>query len=320
MKGHAHHRYAQRFPFDDGLPLDELTADIRVNGLREEIVLLDDETLDGRRRERACLIAGVKPRYREFGSRPEDGDDPRAFVISHNIHRRHLSTGQRAMIAGLFAEDIEDESAERQAKGTLAPIGAKVGKSSALAGEMMNVSPRTVDRAKVVLEKGSHALQQAVIDDDISVADAADIAGEPVAVQNKAVDDVKNGRAKTAGEALRERDKQRDRAGKLWPRHLLPVVEANRQLNAFRLEIGSLAKDAEKLSAGPMANHIDFTIIMKKLEEIRKSCLAGALSHICPFCQAKQGVSCKPCLSSGWVTSSIWGQSPAGAEKKGGSI
>lgn len=315
MKPHPHHRYAQRFPFDDGPPLDELTADIATNGLREEIVLLDGETLDGRRRERACLKSGVTPRYRDFGSRPEDGDDPRAFVISHNIHRRHLSTSARAMIAAEFAEDIAEECSEREKAGTLAPKDARVGKASSIAGELMNVSTKTVERAKNVRENGTPALQEAVLSGDIAVTDAETIVDEPAKVQDQIVDDVKNGKAKTAAEALRERDKQRDRAGKLWPRHLLPAVEENRQLNSFRLTVGKLVDEAGKLGQGAMAVHTDFSIIAKKLEDIRKTILAGAMSHCCPYCRAKEGASCKACKSSGWVTAAIWQQSPAAAEK-----
>ncbi len=39
-----------------------------------------------------CKIAGVEPTTREL-----NGEDPTAFVLSANIHRRHMTKGQRAM-------------------------------------------------------------------------------------------------------------------------------------------------------------------------------------------------------------------------------
>ena len=47
-----------------------------------------------RRRSNACLEAGVKPLMGEY-----DGNNPFAFVLSSNLHRRHLNETQRAVIA-----------------------------------------------------------------------------------------------------------------------------------------------------------------------------------------------------------------------------
>jgi hypothetical protein len=56
------------------------------------------ELLDGRNRVRACAIAGVTPTTRTESS------EPWAYVISTNVHRRHLSEAQRAMIGARIAE------------------------------------------------------------------------------------------------------------------------------------------------------------------------------------------------------------------------
>lgn len=70
-----------------------LVSDIRANGLREPITLHDGMVLDGGNRYRACLAAGVEPRFREHS-----GGNIVAFVLSANLHRRHLSPGQQAAI------------------------------------------------------------------------------------------------------------------------------------------------------------------------------------------------------------------------------
>jgi hypothetical protein len=55
-------------------------------------VLLDGMVLDGWHRYLACAKAGV-----EFKAMNFDGADPVAFVISRNLHRRHLTPSQRAL-------------------------------------------------------------------------------------------------------------------------------------------------------------------------------------------------------------------------------
>jgi hypothetical protein len=79
-----------------------LVADIKAHGLKEQIVMLGGMVLDGRNRVRALVIAGVAitaDMVRQFGSRPSDGNDPAAFVISVNEHRRHLTHAQRVVLA-----------------------------------------------------------------------------------------------------------------------------------------------------------------------------------------------------------------------------
>lgn len=70
-----------------------LREDIKANGLRQMIVLHDGMILDGSHRYRACIEAGVKPRFIDYS-----GDNLLAFVRSVNLHRRHMTPGQQAVI------------------------------------------------------------------------------------------------------------------------------------------------------------------------------------------------------------------------------
>jgi ParB-like chromosome segregation protein Spo0J len=92
------HPAANIFPLMDRRDYELLKADIVTNGLREEIVIYQGCILDGRNRYRACSEAGIEPTFQEY-----EGDDPGAFVLSMNLHRRHLSPSQRAMIAADLA-------------------------------------------------------------------------------------------------------------------------------------------------------------------------------------------------------------------------
>lgn len=87
------HPLCTLFPrLDDGA-FAALVADIKVNGLREPITLHGGMVLDGGNRYRACLAAGVEPVFAEFS-----GGNAVSFVLSANLHRRHLSPGQQAAI------------------------------------------------------------------------------------------------------------------------------------------------------------------------------------------------------------------------------
>ncbi len=70
-----------------------LAEDIKANGLREPITLCGGMILDGGNRYAACITAGVEPQFVEF-----DGPSIAAFVLSENLHRRHLTPGQQAAI------------------------------------------------------------------------------------------------------------------------------------------------------------------------------------------------------------------------------
>ena len=55
------HPAAAVFPITSGREFDELVEDVRVNGLRELVVVRGDQLIDGRNRVRACAAAGVVP-------------------------------------------------------------------------------------------------------------------------------------------------------------------------------------------------------------------------------------------------------------------
>lgn len=94
---------ADVFPMMPDDELRELAEDIKANGVREPIVIANGKLVDGRNRRAACKIAGVVPPVRELG----EGEDPTAYVISANIHRRHMMTAQRAMAEAIIYPEPE---------------------------------------------------------------------------------------------------------------------------------------------------------------------------------------------------------------------
>lgn len=145
------HQSAKLFPLMNEEELRELANDIRRNGLQEPIVLLDDQILDGRNRERACRQAGVEPEYVDL----EDCESPVAYVLSANLHRRHLNTTQRSMIAVDALPMLEKERKEmmrlsrgRGKKGREKTPDLLPGQARDDAAELTNTNPHYVSDAK----------------------------------------------------------------------------------------------------------------------------------------------------------------------------
>jgi hypothetical protein len=148
------HPLANVFPLIEGDELKELVEDIRANGLRQPICIYEGKILDGRNRYLACRAAGVEPRCEQF---PPDAD-PLAFVISTNLRRRHLTDKQRQHIAAELATMGRGGDRGNQHTGGKPPIG---GMTTARAAELMDVSERSVERAKQVKRADPAAHEQA---------------------------------------------------------------------------------------------------------------------------------------------------------------
>lgn len=169
---YAPHPIANTFPLIDGPELDQLIDDIRAHGLREPILLYQGNVLDGRNRLRACEAAGVDPVFRDF-----EGDDPLGYVVSLNVHRRHLTESQRAMVAARIA------NLRQGARTDLTNLPSVGGRSQADAAAMLNVGTRSVERAAAVQDAGDASLVAAVDAGRVRVSAAREIARLPVEEQ-----------------------------------------------------------------------------------------------------------------------------------------
>jgi hypothetical protein len=88
------HRYADKFPMMSDAELDAFAKDIKANGLKNEITVAPDGVLlDGRNRLEALERAGEHLHH--WQKRTWAGD-PVAYILSQNIHRRHLTKQERA--------------------------------------------------------------------------------------------------------------------------------------------------------------------------------------------------------------------------------
>ncbi len=140
-----------------------LKKDIAENGQREDIVVWCDKLIDGRHRLRACEELQRNPHVSEL----DPDTDPWKYVISHNLHRRHLTTGQRSAVAAKLV--TMQRGGDRKSE----KIKGQICTSIDDAAEALNVSPRSVKSAKQVQERGSEAVKQAVEKGTLPVSLAA---------------------------------------------------------------------------------------------------------------------------------------------------
>jgi ParB-like chromosome segregation protein Spo0J len=187
-KSLAHHEYARLFPMLDDEAIQELADDIAKNGLRNPIVIdQDDCILDGRNRAAACAIAQVEPVFEPFIGTDEE---KLAYVVSANVHRRHLTTSQRASVAAKLLPIYEAQAAKRQQRKPKSvpenlPEQKSKGDSRDKAGAAMNVSGKSVDMAEKVHAKAIPEITAAVDRGEVAVSAAAIVADMPAEEQKQ---------------------------------------------------------------------------------------------------------------------------------------
>ena len=191
------HPAAELFPMIEGEEFSRLVENIKANGQIEPITLTKTgELLDGRNRARACESLGIKPITKTY-----DGADPVGHVISLNLHRRHLSESQRAMVAARLADMPRGANQH-------SPIGET---SQAHAADLLNVGKRSVERAAVVMNEGAPELVAAVEQGKIAVSQASQIASRPVEEQQAIVAKVEAGQKPVAAVRQVQRETLSDR-------------------------------------------------------------------------------------------------------------
>src|SRR5580658_7238091 len=206
------HPAALVFPEMSPADLDGLVEDIKQNGLAHPIVRTSDGVvLDGRNRLKACEIAGIDPQFEVY-----EGSNPVGFIISSNLKRRQLNESQRALMATRLATLArgQHQTAFESAEKFQPPndqmrkfADSDSGMTQAAAAAALNVSKRSVQSARVVLDHGTPELIKAVEQGRLPVSTAARTVRPPpfqvrsATVQHRQHGGV-NGRGKGRGQGL----------------------------------------------------------------------------------------------------------------------
>jgi DNA modification methylase len=162
----------------EGQELADLADDIREHGLLNPVVLVrqdgEELVLDGRNRLRACTQAGVVPIFEVWTGK----GSPTDWVVSQNLHRRHLNESQRAMVAAGLESILRGEANDSN---------LHRGRSIERAASMLNVSVGSVHNAGRVIEDGAPELVEAVRRGDVAVSTAAVLSSETPERQREVV-------------------------------------------------------------------------------------------------------------------------------------
>lgn len=167
------HPAADLFPMVEGDEFAELCNDIKERGLAQPITIwTDGSLLDGRNRLLACYET-----HQEVVLDRYEGTDPVQFSLSANLHRRHLSAGQRACVGLKVLELLQPAAKERQreaggdrksetAKSLSLEIGEAIAapaeqrKSTAQAAKAVGASRAAVEQAARVERSAPDLLPQ----------------------------------------------------------------------------------------------------------------------------------------------------------------
>jgi ParB-like chromosome segregation protein Spo0J len=145
--------------------LAKLAEDIKANGLREPATITTDGLmLDGRNRALACERVGVKLNTVVF-----KGSDMVAFVISKNLHRRHLPKRDLAFIGAALArirhgsnqhEEKVDFSMEKSTSNkTIPKIAADLGVGKAIVSDAKAINEKASPNVREMAKSGKIGLR-----------------------------------------------------------------------------------------------------------------------------------------------------------------
>ena len=215
------HPVASLFPMIDDDALNALAEDIKKNGQREPILVafLDGRELnepvvvDGRNRFKACEIAGVEPEFsNDYVMEPHEIGP---WIISHNLHRRHLTTSQKAMVGQGYLAYLKEEAKKRQIEG--GRRGAEITNS----GERVSAKSREAAKGRESRSDTQAARLVGVGEKSIRDADFV-AANEPSLAQ-----EVRDGKMAVSAAAKRIREKLNPKP------ELTPLQKAERDITKF---------------------------------------------------------------------------------------
>jgi site-specific DNA-methyltransferase (adenine-specific) len=185
------HRLANLIPEMTEEQYTALVEDIGANGLLHAITLYQGKVLDGRHRQRAIEDLAergkvIEARYYEFTGTESEAF---AYVISSNLHRRHLEFDQRAALAAVYKRSLQESGLVKHGgdrTGQECTGATLTGKAAEIAAVRFGVSPRSVYNAEAVLEAAPE-LHQQVIDGGMKLHEAQKVARQEKQAERRAV-------------------------------------------------------------------------------------------------------------------------------------
>jgi len=149
------HDLTEKFPAIPKVEFDALVKDIQENSIRDPLwVLNGNQIIDGRHRYYAALALGIKEVPVRYCSSKEN---PLSLIISSNLHRRQLSSSQRAMVAAQMT--VVKHGGNKNID--MAPMDTKK------AVEIFGVNEKYIRHAFIILNSGDTELINQVLEDKV---------------------------------------------------------------------------------------------------------------------------------------------------------
>ncbi len=250
----------------------KLKADIKQHGVREPIVTHEGYLVDGKNRLRACKELGVECPTVAW----EGGDSLVLWSISRNLHRRHMTPSQRAMIAQKMLPILEQEAAARKKRPKSSPIGEHAERSTKVAAEATGASARQVGRAKRVanadpkkaaeVEAGKKSLRQA----EQEITEGPEVQEQPP--------------TDGLGKPVEEK--------KLWPAFRSDAFDS------IVSELNRAKRAVTALCGTPLGKHLHHQGVTSDIDNAIRAVKFAAPYAPCPQCRAD---GCELCKKLGWV-------------------
>jgi len=189
------HEYANIYPLMTGKPFDNLVSSIKKRGLNHDIALFEEKILDGRNRYKACIEAGVEPRFKTVTGTQEEMID---FVIDENETRRQLKHIELVK-AGVAAQKLYEDAAKKKMLSTQNNNAARAAlpdltkqdqspiHSRIKAAEKMGVAPTAIWQYEKIAEKSIPEVVEAVDAEKITLNRAITISKLPKTEQKEAL-------------------------------------------------------------------------------------------------------------------------------------
>lgn len=311
------HKFAMIFPEMDAPTFNSLTENMNTNGwdARHPIVLHKGLILDGRNRLRAAMQVKADPTFSEF-----IGTDEQAlsFVITENLHRRHLTPSERAVIATELLE-LETVSDFRQktenANGTITVSAEDKERKKGTLAVNLGISRKTIDRA-IELKR----LDRPAFD---AIKNARLTMQRPGKEKSEKAPRNVSGALKKAKEAQAQKlpppppVAKRDDAGHaIHARAVNALGPARDYFSKIVRTIQALKRDVLALAKDTMGRAMDGRSVETDFDNLIRQIKDGTPYSSCPL-NDPCGEGCKLCRGTQWITEQQYRGLPEIFRKRG---
>lgn len=298
------HKFSLIFPDADAATFQSLMKNMREHGWNPEypIVTFRGMVLDGRNRLRAAKETKVEPTFKEFNG---TDDDALKYVVTANLHRRHLSQSERAIVAAELLEIESGLETVRQER-NIAPLANGIqikqrsgsGREKALAASL-GVSPRLIDEARELRRTDRRAFE------------AIKQAGKTMPKANgsgreRAPKTVSGALKKAKAEAERraapaQPEPERDDAGHaIHPKAAKALGDGRERFKALIRQLHAAKREAIALAGDALGRLIHKQTVETDFENIARQLRFAAPYSSCPLGDPC-GAGCKLCRGTQWI-------------------